>query len=80
MSAHDILVVRASLPRLLVYNSCMSVIQAEKEEGLRALWPEEWDSTSSVSKNGASLPAAVLLPYAFLTPGWSGWEYLSQGG
>ncbi len=34
MSAHDILVVRASLPRLLVYNSCMSVIQAEKEEGL----------------------------------------------
>ncbi len=34
MSAHDILVVRAFLPRLLVYNSCMSVIQAEKEEGL----------------------------------------------
>ena len=35
MSAHDILVVRTHpLPRLLVYNSCMSVIQAEKEEGL----------------------------------------------
>lgn len=33
MRAHDILVVRASLPRLLVYNSCMSVIQAEKEGG-----------------------------------------------